>query len=34
MSSSEAMFETSSVYFQYVNRQAAYVKIDSVFRRC
>ena len=27
MSSSDAMFEASSVYFQYVNEQAAHVKI-------
>ena len=27
MSSSDAMFEASSVYFQYVNEQAARVKI-------
>ena len=32
MSSSDAMFEASSVYSQYVNEQI--VKIDSVFRRC
>ena len=28
MSSSDAMFETSLVYFQYVNERAAHVKID------
>ena len=28
MSSSDAMFEALSVYFQYVNKQAAHVKID------
>ena len=34
MSSSDAMFEASSVYFQYVNERAAHVKIDRVSRRC
>ena len=34
MSSSDAMFEASSVYFQYVNEPAAHVKIDLVSRRC
>ena len=34
MSSSDAMFEASSVYFQYVNKQAANVKIDRVSRGC
>ena len=34
MSSSDAMFETSSVYFRYVNEQAAHLKIDLVSRRC
>ena len=28
MSSSDAMFEASSVYFQYLNERAAHVKID------
>ena len=32
MSSSDAMFEASSVCFQYVNEQAAHVKIDRVSR--
>ena len=30
MSSSDAMFEASPVYFQYVNERAAHVKIDRV----
>ena len=30
MSSSDALFEASSVYFQYVNERAALVKIDLV----
>ena len=30
----DAMFEASPVYFQYVNEQAAHVKIDRVSRRC
>ena len=30
MSSLDAMFEGSSVYFQYVNEPAAHVKIDQV----
>ena len=34
MSSSDAMFEASSVHFQYVNERAAHVKIDLVSRRC
>ena len=34
MSSSDGMFEASSVYFQYVNERAAHVKIDSVSGRC
>ena len=34
MFSSDAMFEASSVYFQYVNERAAQVKIDRVSRRC
>ena len=34
MSSSDGMFETSSMYFQYVNERAAYVKIDRVSCRC
>ena len=33
MSSSNAMFEASSVCFQYVNERAAHVKIDRVSRR-
>ena len=32
MSSSDAMFEASSVYFQYVNERAAHVKIDHASR--
>ena len=31
MSSSDGMFEASSVYFQYVNERAAHVKIDIFF---
>ena len=34
MSSSDALFEASSVYFQNVNERAARVKIDRVSRRC
>ena len=34
MSSSDAMFEASSVYFQYVNERAAHVKLDCVSRQC
>ena len=34
MSSSDAMFEASSVYFQNVNEQAAHVKIDRISHRC
>ena len=34
MSSSYMMFETLSVYFQYVNERADHVKIDRVSRRC
>ena len=34
MSSSDAMFEASSVYFQHINERAADVKIDRVSRRC
>ena len=34
MSSSEAMSEASSVYFQYVNERAAHVKIDLDSHRC
>ena len=34
MSSSDAMFEDSPVYTQYVNERAAHVKIDRVSRRC
>ena len=30
MSSSDVMFEASSVYFQYENERAAHVTIDSV----
>ena len=30
MTSSNAMLEASSVYFQYVKEQAAHLKIDSV----
>ena len=34
MSSLDAMFEASSVYFQYVKEQATHVKIYHVSRRC
>ena len=34
MSSSDAMFKASSVYLQYVNEQAAQVKIDLVSPQC
>ena len=34
MSSSDAMFEISYVYFLYVNERAARVKIDRDSRRC
>ena len=34
ISSSIAMFEASSVYFQCVNERAAHVKIDHVSRWC
>ena len=34
MTSSDAMFEASCVYFQYVNQRAAHVKIDSDSCRC
>ena len=34
MSSSDSTFETLSVYFQYVNEQAAHVKIDRDSCRC
>ena len=34
MSSLDAMFEDSPVYFQYVNERAAHVNIDGVSRRC
>ena len=34
MSSSDDMFEASSVYFQYENERAAHVKIDRVSRHC
>ena len=30
----DAMFEASSVYFQYLNERAAHVKIDRDSRRC
>ena len=33
MSSLDAMFEASPVYFQYVNERAVYVKIERVSRR-
>ena len=33
MSLSDAMYETSSVYFQFVNELADHVKIDCVSRR-
>ena len=33
MSSLNAMFEASSVYFQYVNEDAAHVEIDRGSRR-
>ena len=33
MSSSDAMIEASSVYFQYVNERDDHVKIDRAFRR-
>ena len=31
MSSSDAMFDAPSVYFEYVNEQAAHIKIHSIF---
>ena len=34
MSSSDAMFEASFVYFQYLNELTAHVKIDHVSHRC
>ena len=34
MSSSDAMFEASSVHFQYVHERAAHVKIDRASRWC
>ena len=34
MSSSDAMFEASAVYFQYVKERAAHVKIDRVSHWC
>ena len=34
MSSSDAMFELLTEYFQYVNERAAHVKIDRVSRQC
>ena len=34
MSLLDAMFEASSVCFQYVNERAAHVKIDRVSRQC
>ena len=33
MSSSDAMFEALSVYFQFVNGRTAHLKIDRVSRR-
>ena len=33
MSSSDAMFEASSLYYQYVNERAADLKIDCVSRQ-
>ena len=34
MSSYDAMFEASSVYFQNVNERSAHLRIDRVSRRC
>ena len=34
MSSSDAIYEASSVYFQYVNERVAHVKIDRVALHC
>ena len=34
MFSSDAMFEASSAYFQYVDERAGHVKIDRVSGRC
>ena len=34
MSSSDATFETSPLYFKYVNEGDARVKIEDVFHRC
>ena len=34
MSSSDAMFEASSVCFPYVNEHGAHVKVDRVTLRC
>ena len=34
MSSSDSMFEALSVYFQYVNKRGAHVKIERASRRC
>ena len=34
MSSLDAMFEASPVYFQYINERAPNEKIDRVSRRC
>ena len=34
MSSSDAMFEAPSVYFQFINERAAHVKIERISRRC
>ena len=34
MSSLDAMFEALPVYFQDVNEQAVYIKIDRVSSRC
>ena len=34
MYSSDAVFEASSAYFQYVNERAGHVKMDRVSFRC
>ena len=34
MSSLDAMFEASPVYFQYINERAAHLEIDRVYHRC
>ena len=34
MASSDAMFEASFAYFQYVNERAGHVKIDRVSGQC